>query len=369
MQFLQLTNYWWLVIWIFGAGLVFSQMNVKSPEKVLGKTEYRWRWGPAILLVFPYVIWAGNRTIYMGDTAAYIRTYNELPGSIFEIASYLVDVTKDKGFTVLSIIIKAFTGDSPYMYFMIIAVFQMLCMVIVFRKYSCNYWISIFLFILSTDYISWMMNGMRQFIAVTMIFAAFELMVKKKYIPLICVILLASTIHGSALLMLPIVFIVQGDAWNMKTLLVILAAMLIIVYIDQFTPLLDTLLADTQYSDMVTNEIWTNDDGVNVLRVLVYSVPALLSFLGRKYVRAVHNPVVNICVNCSVITMALYLVAMVSSGIYVGRLPIYTTLMGYMSLPWLIDHMFTRESANMVKFLMIGAYLVFFYIQMFVTWG
>lgn len=369
MNFLQLTNYWWLIIWLFGAGFVLSQMNVKQPEMVLGKREYRWRWGPAIALVLPYIIWAGNRTIYMGDTAQYMKMYQSFPDSIMQIGTYLAGSTKDKGFTVISIIIKSIFGDSTFIFFMLFATFQMLCMVRLFRKYSSSYWISIFLFIASTDYVSWMMNGMRQFIAVTMIMACFDWIVEKKYVPLICVILLASTIHGSALLMLPIIFVIQGEAWNKKTILVIIATMIIIAYIDQFTPFLDSMLADTQYSDVITNEIWTTDDGTNVIRVLVYSVPALLSFIGRKYVKAANNSVINVCVNCSIITMALYLVAMVSSGIYVGRLPIYTTLPGYIALPWLLDHMFTRESANIMRILMIGAYLLVFYIQMFVVWG
>ena len=279
------------------------------------------------MLVLPYIIWAGNRSSSLGaDTGAYMAMYSELPSSILGIGSYLTSVTKDKGFTILSIIIKSVLGDSTLIFFSLIAIFQMICMVRIFRKYSDSYWISIFLFVVSTDYTSWMLNGMRQFIAVTMIFACFDWIVEKNYVPLICVILLASTIHGSALLMLPIIFVVQGEAWNKKTILVIIVAMIIITYIDQFTPLLDNMLAETQYSDMITNEIWTNDNGTNAIRVLVYSVPALMSFVGRKYVKAANNQMINVCVNCSIITMALYLVAMVSSGLYVGRLPIYTTL-------------------------------------------
>ena len=45
---------------------------------------------------------------------------------------------------------------------------------------------------------------------------------KKKYIPLIAIILLGATFHASALLMIPIIFIVQGKAWNKKSVLCIL---------------------------------------------------------------------------------------------------------------------------------------------------
>ena len=138
--------------------------------------------------------------------------------------------------------------------------------------------------------------------------------------------------------------------------------------IDQFTPILSNLLADTQYSDIMTNEIWTNDDGTNIIRVLVYSVPMIMSLVGKKYIDQAHNPALNICVNCTIVTTALYLISVVTSGIYIGRLPIYTTLMGYIALPWLINHMFTKDSARLVKAAMIALYLAFYCYQMFFTW-
>ena len=91
----------------------------------------------------------------------------------------------------------------------------MLCMVFTFRRYSPNYWISIFLFVVSTDYLSWMFNGMRQFIATTMIFGAFDLMVRRKHIAFTLVVILAAQIHGSAILMLPLAVLMQGPAMNL----------------------------------------------------------------------------------------------------------------------------------------------------------
>jgi transmembrane protein EpsG len=43
--------------------------------------------------------------------------------------------------------------------------------------------------------------------------------------------------------------------------------------------------------------------------------------------------------------------------------------MGYISLPWLIDNMFTKNSARVVKLIMIVAYFVYFYYQMFIIWA
>lgn len=358
---------WKELLWLFLGGAFLIYTFPKKQERLLGKTVKRWDYLPAILLVLPLTLWSGLRGD-VADTYLYRKIFLDTTDRIIDIPDILFGDGKDPGFTALTVFLKFFIGNNDTLYFMIFAVFQMACLCFVYRKYSNDFWISIFLFVASTDYTSWMFNGMRQFIAACMIFACFGLIVKKKYVPLIIVILLASLIHGSALLMLPIVFVVQGKPWNFKTIAMLLATIVVVVFIDRFTPILQNLLVDTQYDDLMTNEIWTNDDGTNVIRVLVYSVPAVMSLAGWKYVRHANNPVINICVNCSIVTMALYAVSAVTSGIYVGRLPIYTTLMGYIALPWLIEHIFNRQSTQFVKGAMVVLYVVFYYYQMFVTW-
>lgn len=210
---------------------------------------------------------------------------------------------------------------------------------------------------------------MRQFIAAAGIFACFGLIVKRKLIPVIVIILLMATIHASALIMLPIIFIIQGKAWNKMTILFIAFVGVVIAFVDRFTSILDNLLENTQYSDLVTNDIWSSDNGTNILRILVYSIPAILSLIGKKYVDEANDLVINVSVNASICTMMLYVLSGVSSGIYIGRMPIYTSLMSYISLPWLIHNIFTENSARVVRVIMIIGYLVFFYYQMHFSWS
>ena len=355
------------LIWLFVAGFILIYAFPKKQERLLGMTVSRWDYLPAIILVLPLAMWAGFRG-NVADTTLYRKMFLEESRGLMDIPAVLFSDGKDTGFTALTIFLKSFIGNNDRLYFTVFAVFQMACICLVFRKYSSDFWISIFLFVASTDYASWMFNGMRQFIAVCMIFGCFDLVVKKKYIRMILVILLASLIHGSALMMIPIIFIVQGKPWNFKTILLMLATVIIVLFIDRFTPILQDMLADTQYSDVMGNEIWAVDDGTNIIRVLVYSMPAIISLVGRKYLDQANNTAINICVNCSIVTAALYAVSAVTSGIYIGRLPIYTTLMGYMSLPWLIKHMFDRDSARLVKVAMIVLYVAFYCYQMFFTW-
>lgn len=364
-----MSEYIGILIWLAVAGVFFTFVNVYKLEMVNGEKVYRMYFGPALVLFLPVIFMAGLRDASIGDTYVYITNYQDIPETIGGLFSYLPSISKDQGFTVLSGIIKIIFGNDTKVYLLILAAIQGIVLVSIFRKYSTDYLISIFLFVASTDYISWMFNGIRQFTAVIIIFAATPLILKKKYVPLILLILLAATIHASALLMLPVVFIVQGKAWNKKTIIFIIASMIALVFVDQFTNILDNLLTDTQYTNVVSDWQSWNDNGTNAIRVLVYSVPAILSLFGKKYIDQAHDPVVNICSNMSIISMGLYIVSMGTSGIMIGRLPIYVSLYGYIQIIWLINNIFTDKSAKLIKAVMIFCYLTFYYYQMHMTWG
>ncbi len=363
-----MSNYWLVPIWLALAGGFLSALIPRQQVQVLGKKEYRWSWFAALALAIPYVVWAGNRA-HFGDTEVYRRIFWDAPQSLSQLSAYVDAAEKDKGFSVLTVLLKCVVGDRDRLFFLMIAAFQMLCLVAVYRKYSVDFWTSMFLFLISTDYFSWVFNGMRQFVAVTMVFACFGLIVRRKYVPVICVILLASTIHASALIMIPVIFIVQGRALNWKPLLCIALAVIAIALIDRFTPLLSGLLEDTQYGDMIMSEEWANSSGTNLLRVLVYSIPALLAAVGKRYLDQSNDPVIHVSANAALISASLYVVSSVTSGIFIGRLPIYTTLMSYIALPWLIEHMFNEKSAKIIKGVMVCCYLFFYYYQMHMVWN
>lgn len=352
-----LKNFWWLLIWIFLGGAIFGNVP-KRRELVCGKIEERWEPLAAFLLVLPYILWAGF-TRY-GDTWLYMGSFQSASSNLADIPALFAADIKDPGYKAFEIVFKFLFGEQVNLFFLVIAAFQMLCMLRVFRKYSDDFWTSIFLFVASCWYIGWMLNGIRQFIAVTMVFACFDWMLEKKYLPLILVILVASWFHNSVLFMLPVIFVVQGKAWDIKTILALAATFTVVFFIDDFLPVMQELLEDTQYDGALDDEL---DDGVNAIRVLVESIPALLSLLGLRYVRQENNPVINLCVNYSIVTTAMFLIGMVTSGIFVGRMPIYTLLYGYIAMPWLIDHIFEPGSARLVKYAMVGMYCLYFAYQ------
>jgi transmembrane protein EpsG len=361
------SRYILILIWIALMAVIGRTGRFTKAESVCGREEYRYS-GVFIFIVFAPIILMATFRGYFGDTTAYIISYRGMPTSIFHAGPYIASVTKDKGFAILSILIKSIVGNDYILYLMILALLQGISLIVFFRKYSSDCILSIFLFVASTDYLSWMFNGLRQFMAVAIILFAMPFILKKKVIPAILIILLASTMHQSALLMIPFFFIAQGEVWNRKTIAFIVAALFAIAFVGKFTSLLDKALSTTQYANVVSDYTSWNDDGTNPLRVAVYSVPALLAFVVRKRIRSEGSALISFCANMSIISMGIYLVSVVTSGIFIGRLPIYCSLYGYILLPWEIENCFTRYSKRVIMCILVVMYIVYYFYQLR-TWG
>lgn len=367
---MTLTNYWWLLIWLFVGGLFLINYFPKQQEIVLGKRKECWSVPGAVILVLPYIIWAGFRIDNFGDTGAYRTSFSKAPSQLGQLFEYISTISKDKGFSVLTVLLKCFLGNSDVVYFLTIASIQMLILAFVYRKYSYDYWMSIFFFVASTDYMSWLHNGIRQFLAIAIIMAGIGFLLEKKYVQTICIILFASTFHASALLMIPAIFIVQGKAWNKKTVLCIIVSVCTLFFVGQFTSILDSLLSNTQYSNMVTDWQEWNDDGTNPLRVLVYSIPMILSIVGYRQIKRVDDPVINTMVNFSIFTASVAIISMATSGVFIGRVISYGSVFSQgILLPWEIKNLFTKNSSRLIVIIAITMYVIFFYYQMHVTWG
>lgn len=361
-------QYVFIIIWIAFMYLISSGSMIRK-ENVLGKNVYRATPFLAILTFIPIIYLAAFRDMGFGDTWGYYRTYQEMPLNWSEISEYMTTRQKDKGFYFFSAALKLLFAKDCRIYFLTLALIQGVSLMTIFRRYSGNFLLSVFLFVASTDYYSWMYNGIRQFTAVTIVFAATALMLKKKYVLLLIVILIASTFHQSALLMIPFVIISQGKAWNKRTVIFIGIALVAVFFVEQFTEGMNEALSNTQYGGVVSDYTNTEDDGTNPIRVMVYLIPAVLSFWKRKDIQNSSDKMIHLCVNMSIISAGLYLISMVTSGIYLGRLPIYASLYGYILLPWEIDNMFDESSKALMCSVMIGCYLLFFYYQMHFTWG
>ena len=365
-----MTVYWFIMAWVILFGIM-AQARAKSVcvSQYLDKDIYESRVNLFMAVVtFSVIIFFAGMRSKVGDTGVYIKMFNDYP--LFQNAHNIIfdDSAREPGFRLFSILVKTFVSDNYTVWLSIIAVISGICVMIPIYKYSCNFGVSAFLFIASCQF-TWMFNGMRQFLVAAIIFSCTGLILKNKtflYILIVCVL---STIHQSALLLIPMYFIAKGEPWNKRTVLFIGCIVLAMLFTSKFTNLLTDVVEQTDYSSSV-NEFKATDDGTNPIRILVESIPIILAFIYRNKIKDKLTPIIKLSINMSLIASGLYIISKVArSGILLGRLPIYFSMYNLILLPWLLRNIFIKKEKDLVYYIMIVCYIAFFYYQMCIAWG
>lgn len=339
---LRYTNDIVLLIWI-GLVAFFCGNAKKKRVTILGQEEERYTLPFAIIVFFP-IFWFVITVIPRSDMWLYISGFKSFNQSIFEVLENWNSFDKGPGFLLIESTMKAvgITGETGFR--VVIALLQSIPLVYVYWKYSEDYVYSIFLFIATLSYDGWMMNGIRQFLAACIVFAAFPFFLKRRYIPTLLFVLIAISIHSSAIVMIPVLLISQFKPWSKITIILIFgfgAVLFFYIY----------------NSNWLSEETLQKSTGSNPLGILFRAVPAVIAFIGRKQIAAKQNRLLNICVNISVITVVMNVVASMTSGVMAGRLAGYTTIFSYILLPYLLKKTF-NEAISKKLFVSVTIYYV-----------
>ena len=361
--------YWFMLGWVILFGIL-SQVTAKRVcvgQNLDGDMyESRANLFMAFITFAVIIFFAGARS-YVADTSAYIKMFNDYP--LFQNAHNIIfdSNAREPGFRLFSILIKTFISDNYTVWLSIIAVISGICVMYPLYKYSCNFGVSAFLFMASCQF-TWMFNGMRQFLVVAIMFACTGLILKNKPLLYILIVCVLATIHKSAFILIPMYFIAQGEPWNKRTLIFIGCIVLAMLFTSKFTNLLTDVVEQTDYATSV-NEFKDADDGTSVIRILVESIPIILAFIYRNKIKDKLTPIIKLSINMSLIASGLYIISKVaSSGVLLGRLPIYFSLYNLILLPWILNNTFSKHEKDLIYYVMIICYIEFFYYQMVIAW-
>ena len=365
-----MTVYWFMMAWVILFGIL-AQVSARKVcvGEYLGEEVYESRVHLFVAVVtFAVIVFFAGARSYVADTTAYIKMFNDYP--LFQNAHDVIfdSSAREPGFRLFSILIKTYISDNYTVWLSIIAVISGICVMVPLYKYSCNFGVSAFLFMASCQF-TWMFNGMRQFLVAAIIFSCTGLILKNKTLLYILIVCILSTIHQSALILIPMYFIAQGEPWNKRTMLFIGCIVLAMIFTTKFTNLLTDVVEQTDYATSV-NEFKATDDGTSIIRILVESIPIILAFIYRNRIKGKLTPIVKLSINMSLIASGLYVISKIaSSGILLGRLPIYFSMYNLILLPWLLRNIFDKKEKDLVYYIMIICYFFFFYYQMEIAWG
>ena len=365
-----MTVYWFMMAWVILFGIL-AQVSARKVcvGEYLGEEVYESRVHLFVAVVtFAVIVFFAGARSYVADTTAYIKMFNDYP--LFQNAHDVIfdSSAREPGFRLFSILIKTYISDNYTVWLSIIAVISGICVMVPLYKYSCNFGVSAFLFMASCQF-TWMFNGMRQFLVAAIIFSCTGLILKNKTLLYILIVCVLATIHKSAFILIPMYFIAQGEPWNKRTLIFIGCIVLAMLFTSKFTSLLTDVVEQTDYATSV-NEFKATDDGTNPIRILVESIPIILAFIYRNKIKDKLTPIIKLSINMSLIASGLYIISKVaSSGVLLGRLPIYCSLYNLILLPWLLRNIFEKREKDLVYYIMIICYFAFFYYQMVIAWN
>lgn len=175
-----------------------------------------------LFLLVALVHWGGIaifRGLYVGsDTRYYALAYNYLAerGYIYHHAM------SNSPIYIHYLKLFSHVMVSPNGYMVATSAPTMICVFYFIRRYSKNYYISVYLFLSSYLYF-FSLNTGRQFLAMALTLIVFDLVMRKKYLLSVVVYLVAIGVHSAALIF-GIIYIIHMIHWNVQKILLVLTA-------------------------------------------------------------------------------------------------------------------------------------------------
>lgn len=322
---------------------IFSFLSRISSDKKYRILALFW----VIIVSSILILFAGFRTGAVGDTGMYMHSYR-----LYANDPTTLKLDRDGGFAILNLILIQFSSNPQTLVF-VTSLIVNLCNMIVFYKYNSYLELQVYIYIAS-GYLTVTMNGMRQCVAAAILFIFTRLIIKGKFKEYLIIVMIISTIHASALIMIPVYFIVRQEAWSKTVIIMIILACIGVVFYNILSPLLFKALENTQYGDY--SEF--NEGGSSFIRTIVNMVPVILAYLKRHELKE-EWPESNIFVN-----MALINVIFVAFGMFnwiFNRFTIYMQLYNFILIPFIIRNCFRGKERRLLYIGVVFCYFIFFY--------
>ena len=354
--------YWLLLAWSVFVALTWKRwFIVKRKTLSNGEIEVLPTIFSMMFSMLPLIFIIGMRT-NVADTENYIEAFNGLSANfsgLFEIKY------KDKLFYQVATLVKMIAPNAnAWLFFN--AFMQMLFICITVRRYSEMPGVSLFLFIASVE-IAYMFNGMRQFVAVTILFAGYRLLVEKKYIPYILLIVIAAQFHGTAYVMVIGLLFSFVKPWSKLMYFIFAGLTVMMVFIEPVLSGMQIFFEDSKYQKEMAALL--NSEGVNIIRAFVALVPCVLGFFFRKNKALFSKREYAVAFNMSVLNAVFFIAASIVGGNLMARFAEYFTIYQLLTYPALFKCCFREgKERNIIVLVFSVLYCIWFWYQMDVNW-
>lgn len=299
-------------------------------------------------LAFATLVLVSGLRNNVGDTYYYMHSYRD-----FDFNWNNIDFGGDFGFYILQMLLQQISKD-PQILLLTVALITNILIGMTLYHYSRMLEISLYVYI-TIGYFLVSMNGMRQYLAASIIFAATTFLINGDWKKYFAVVLIAATMHQTALILIPIYFIVRMPAWSKVTYLLLVFSIFVVIGFNEFMNLLFTAIEDSKYSGYQNFD----EGGANILRVLVAAAPVVIAYLGREKLRKIF-PKSDVIVNMSILSV-VFMIISTQNWIF-ARFSIYFGLYQLILIGWIVK-LFSKRDQKLIYYGIIICYFIYFFYE------
>ena len=289
----------------------------------------------------------------IGDTFMYMHSYRAIAADPSS-----ANLDRDAGFNLLSILLTYISSD-PQVLIFTTALITNLLNIIMFNRYRSYLELQVYIYITSGYYFV-TMNGIRQCLAAALLFVCTIFIEKGKFKTYCILVILISSFHQSALMMIPLYFVVREEAWSKRMIKLMLVATTCIVLYNIISPLIFKALENTNYGEYATYDA----GGSSLMRTIVNLVPVVLAYIKREEIKEKWTGG-NIFVNMSIVNLIF-----VSLGMFnwvFNRFTLYLQLYNFVLIPFVIKNCFKGKEKRLIYFLLLVCYFIFLYYEQVIS--
>ena len=355
---------YWGTVFLMYLSQTYYPVEIQLQGRQSGKLHFMWKKSDIFMIIVIFWLSAFSflRTSY-NDTATYIGTFNSAQTVAEGIANgTFIDWTGNPWSMLYRSVMREIT-DNYHIYFLIPAVASSFAAVKLFKRYSVNPAFTLLIFFSLGTYIMYM-AALKQCLAIFCLLLALPYAIEKKYVRFYLLVFAAILFHTHAFMFVIIPLLLEKP-WGKVTWTLLGATIFAMLTYDY------TLGAFMEYAQSIGALVDEGElfDGhsINVMRVLVYWVPALLALIFRRRLFTTSSKEENLFVNMSIVSAFILTLGLVQAANLFARMAGYFEIATAIALPWMIKKLFTKQSAQIVTILAGILYFGYFLFEFTVS--
>lgn len=353
----QLVLLYWGCVFLMYLSQTYYPVETQLDGRQTGKHHFMLRRADVFMIVT--ILWLASfsflRTSY-NDTYNYIYAFQNSESISEGLQSGIfTDWTGNPLSELYESVMRSITTNY-HVYFLIPAFLSSFAVIKLLKKYSVSPAFSLLIFFSIGTYIMYV-AALKQCIAMFFLLMALPYAIDKKYVKFYLLVLIAVLFHTHAFMFALVPLLVEKP-WGKITWVLLGAALFAMATYDstlgrfmEYAQSLGAMVAEVEVFD---------SHQINILRVMVYWIPALFALIFRQRLFNDSTREENLFVNMSLISAFILMIGLVQGANLFARMAAYFEIATAVALPWMIKKLFTKQSAQMVTVIATVLYFGYF---------